>query len=242
MIDKFNNYIGFMDETGVLKDESQRFFALGLLKMNDTAIFYSELLKAKSRLGWECSNSQSQYPKKIEFKFNWIKKDTYRSYLELIDFYFNFKDLCFCCLIIDKEKPTINTDIYNAWDLYISYSVTLIKKYIKPDEKLMIVADYFGKPKNSTKYWEKEILKIPKVYNAIMLESDASLFIQVVDVLIGAIAYRFKLEKQKPTKTHSGKIKVCEHIEHKIGTDTLAKNIRKYSPNYFSVWDFNPYK
>ena len=40
------NYFGFIDETGLLtSDPKQRFFAVGLLKIEDTANFYNQLSK-----------------------------------------------------------------------------------------------------------------------------------------------------------------------------------------------------
>ena len=37
-------YIGFMDETGVLSnDPNQRYFALGLLKLENTSTFYESI-------------------------------------------------------------------------------------------------------------------------------------------------------------------------------------------------------
>ena len=45
-----SNYFGFIDETGVLhNDPDQRFFAIGLLKCEDTSALYEELRTLKNR-------------------------------------------------------------------------------------------------------------------------------------------------------------------------------------------------
>ena len=66
---KENNFIGFMDETGILKDENQRFFALGLLKLNDASILYSKLWKIRNK-AISSLHRQGKSPKWFEFKFN----------------------------------------------------------------------------------------------------------------------------------------------------------------------------
>lgn len=44
------NYFGFIDETGVLTSQSdQRFFALGLLKIEDTSTLYEQLAILKNQ-------------------------------------------------------------------------------------------------------------------------------------------------------------------------------------------------
>lgn len=46
-------YFGFLDDTGVLEhDPNQRFFALGLLKLEETAPFYQEVATLKDRVGF----------------------------------------------------------------------------------------------------------------------------------------------------------------------------------------------
>jgi hypothetical protein len=45
------NYFGFIDETGVLhSDPAQRFFAIGLLKAEDTSALYEELRILRNRI------------------------------------------------------------------------------------------------------------------------------------------------------------------------------------------------
>lgn len=237
---KEKNYIGFMDETGILKDENQRFFALGLLKLNDTSVLYSKLWKIRNK-AISSLHRQGKSPKLFEFKFNKINYSILKYYRELLETYFNFAELNFCCFIIDKQDSQIDMGLYDAWDFYIRYSITVIKHNLKDDENMFIIADYLGKPKSSSEYWEYSVKSIPNVYNAIMIESHASLFIQLVDVLIGCVAYDYKINRQKH-KPNEPKLDICNFVKVKLGRKDLIGGFTVNHPNCFNVWEFKPTK
>lgn len=229
-----SNYFGFIDETGVLTSNAgQRFFALGLLKIQDTATFYEQLALIKEQ-------AVNRFGKSFEFKFNQIKRTNYRYYYDLIDLYFQYP-LLFCCLIFDKNNPDFDVGKYfsNTWDAYLGYSCLLVKKNMGFLDKLCVIADYFGKPKSSSKYFENEMRRIRGVYNACMIESHASLYIQITDILIGCIAYDFKIARQR-TCNNNYKILVCNFLKKKINRTSLVGSFTVNKPNYFSVWEFKP--
>ena len=93
-----SNYFGFIDETGVLhKDAEQRFFAIGLLKCDDTSALYEELRILKNRV-------ESKFQKgNFEFKFSSITWGSHEFYYELINLYFKFARLEFCSLVIPSS-------------------------------------------------------------------------------------------------------------------------------------------
>jgi len=80
-------YLGFIDDTGVLeKDPNQRFFGLGLLKLEETAPFYQEVTTLKDRVVSFLPNLR----KPFEFKFNKINRSNYRFYYDLLEIIFHF--------------------------------------------------------------------------------------------------------------------------------------------------------
>jgi len=236
-------YIGFIDETGVLyRDPDQRFFGLGLIKLENTAPYFEllnyELLKAKQKIN-----------KKFEFKFNKINKNNYTFYSDLIDLYFRNKENYFCAFLIDKENPEIDIDKYfkNIWDAYISYTKLLLRKNMDKNDKIFILADYLSKPNCSTKYYEIEIKSMRKngkriVANCCMIESHSSLYIQVVDILLGAVSYDFKLERINNFKGNYYKKVIVDLVRGKLNVPKLSKDFTVHKPNYFSVWEFSPKK
>lgn len=238
---KENNFIGFMDETGILSDEGQRFFALGLLILSDTSILYAELWKLKNKVESFLDQKYKSYKKPFEFKFTKINKANFNFYLDLLELYFNFPDFRFCCFVLDKEDPKIDIGQYDTWDYYIKYSITVIKNNVRKNENLFVIADYLGKPNDSLEYWEKSVNTIPNVYNAIMVESHASLFIQLVDVLIGSVTYGYKIEKQS-LEPNKKKLAVYEYVTNKLNRKSLVGGFTETNPSYFNVWDFCPKK
>lgn len=241
-------YLGFMDETGVLHQESnQRFFALGLLKIADTSTLSDALQRLKNRSqdmlrkeaiqkGYTPSSNQ------FEFKFNSITKSSYKMYYELIDLFFSFSNLSFSCLIFDKMNNHINIPAYfnNIWDAYIAYSKLLIKNNVNitNGESICIIADYLGKPKESPLFFEKEVGELEGVYNVCMLESHAALFIQLVDVLIGCIAFDYKIFRGQTKQIDEYKMNVCLFLKKKLDKNSLEGNFTIQDPCYFNVWEF----
>ena len=212
------NYFGFIDETGILQtDPKQRFFGLGLLKLEDTAEFYNLLSKYYHKV---ISNIEAKRKLKIktlpnlidkkkifdllhsnrrfEFKFNRVDEISLSDYMGLIDVYIQFPNNYFCTLVIDKDDPTFDFREYfpAAWEAYIGYSKTLIKCNLKENENIALIADYVDMPHGSTKYYERQLNMIPQVYNTCRVESDASLYIQMIDVLLGCVVYDFKLQSK----------------------------------------------
>lgn len=242
------NYFGFIDETGVLhNDPDQRFFAIGLLKCEDTSALYEELWTLKNR-----AESKLDLERQIkglpvrkgcfEFKFSSITRGSHEFYYELINLYFKFAKLQFCSLVIDKVNPEVKIEevFPDTWEAYIGYSKMLIKNNMKANDEICVVADFLGKPKTSNEYYEPEIRSLPDVYNATVLESHASLFIQLVDVMIGCIVLDFKRNRQPNRKADIFKSKICDFLKGKLGIQSLADNFTKNQPNYFSVWEFSP--
>lgn len=261
------NYIGFLDETGVLsKDPSQRFFGIGFLKLKDTSELYEKIFKLKQRVEHRLAlqlkekslkllriqSSKKMLTKIIkvkpfEFKFQSITRRSLPFYKELVNIYFSHPQNYFCGFIIDKRNPEIKIDEYfeTTWDAYINFSKMVIEKNMSSHDKVCILADFLGRPNSSEKYYEKEIneseINSEKiVFNTCMIESHASLLIQIVDVLIGAIRYDFTVKRDEKFIPDVIKYSIVEEVSKKLNRGTLAESFTKHRPHYFSVWEFSP--
>jgi len=236
-------FFGFMDETGVLSnDPQQRFFALGLLKIAQTSSLYEEIKKLKDR---------HQLPGNFEFKFTGIKQNSHLAlHKELVDICFKHKDFYFAGIVIDKDAAN-HTSPESTWEMQLSLAKRHIKSSVKADEQVAIIADYLTKPNSSEKYFEDELQRIRKVFNACMIESDASVFVQVVDIFIGCIVYRYKINKGLSASTATPKGKLLEYIEQQLQNayetySNCSGNFRHhkdlegtftiFEPYYFSVY------
>ena len=65
------------------------------------------------------------------------------------------------------------------------------------------------------KFWETAVHNIPGVYNAIMLESYSTLFLQLADILIGAVTYDYKITIQG-LKPNNAKLNILKFVKNEI--------------------------
>ena len=94
-------------------------------------------------------------------------------------------------------------------------------------------------PHGSVKYFERELNMVSGVYNSCRVESGASLYIQMVDVLLGCIVYDFKIQNGMMIEDKENpKTKLLNYLKEKYKTDNFAKNQTIHKPNYLSVWSF----
>ena len=237
-----DNLIGFIDETGVIqKDPTQRFFALGFLRLAQTAALYEKLTLLKS-------NVVSGLPKlqrPFEFKFNEINRANYGYYRDLLDLYFAFPDAAFTAFVIDKQSPRFQMEKFygDYWEAYIGYSKLVVHKNVGPKDRIFVMADQQTKPKASTKYYEVEVAKAKAgqrnpVYNVCMMESHASLFIQLVDVLVGCVVFDFRIKSQPDAASNQCKRDLVELLRKKLRADSLAGKLNRKEPNRFMIWPF----
>lgn len=229
--------LGFIDETGVLEnDPKQRFFAIGLLQCNNISALSSELRVIKNKAEGTLRTGR------FEYKFNRITSNNSQFYKDLLDLYFRFKDLRFSCVVLDKQNPKIDIEkaYGSSWEAHIFYSKLLIEENIKSPSQITILADYKDKPKQSSKYYESEINELPIVLNSCMLESHASIFIQLVDILVGCVVLDFKINRQPDMRRHEHKTKICDYIKSRLDVPKLDHDLVVERPNYFRVWEYLP--
>lgn len=151
--------------------------------------------------------------------------------------------------LFESVKRLVDT---STWDMQLTLAKKHIKSSVKESEKIAIIADYLSKPNSSNKYFENELQKLKKVFNACMIESDSSVFVQIVDILIGCIVYSYKIENGLSATQTTPKGKLVEYIENKLlaafqnhnkssGTfrhkNKLCGGFTIFEPFYFNVYE-----
>ncbi|EAH4572163.1 hypothetical protein D5V19_07865, partial [Campylobacter lari] len=234
---------GFMDETGVLINnmDEKSYFGLGLLRLHDTSRLLQEItaIKAKHK-----GIIQEEYKKRNinksvkigELKFNSLKSKKYlQMYKDIVDACFTYEHFYFSAILINRSK--IRNKNKNTWNLYLSFAKAHIKEHCKKDNNsIAIIADYLNKPKNEP-FFEDEMRKLKHVFNASMLESETSIFIQLVDIFIGAIICRYKhlgnIHKKVESKPKMQLVKYIEEkLEQKYNEENLKNGNKNCSGNY----------
>lgn len=185
----------------------------------------------------------------IEVKWTKVGKGKLDMYLELIDLFFNNDYLHFRALVA-KDKKTLDHNLYNQGDhdlWYYKLYFLLIDKVIEVENKYQVyidIKDTNGGPR-LTKL--KEVLCnnkydfIGESINGItQINSNRSDFVQLADLLIGALSYYHRGLYNNDNSSPSKNILVKELIDRtseKIidnGTSRYAQkfNIFIWKPNY----------
>lgn len=239
-----HNLFGYLDETGLLHTPAtDKVFGLGLLVAQNPRELHRAIINFKN---------QRRYSK--EFKFTDINPRNLGLYKDFINIFFSCHNLRFVCVVYDKKLLDIGK--YFQGDHERAYSVFaagLISKALKlsnslATEYIAILADDVSTSKGDK--FEKIIRDKTKMHlrrNALFgiarLESHAVSELQMCDVVLGTIAYAYKI-KFGLVKGSSAKIQMVKYLQKQLGvakvSEGLEKRLRKGI--YVSVEEFRPNK
>lgn len=229
---------GFMDESGLLHSPKEdRVFGLGLLKMQNPASLHKEIIKFKNKIKYYG-----------EFKFSEIRNSNIKMYKDLLNLYFSIPFTHFSCMIFDKRELDINKFFKNNYfKAYNSFTGKLIAESLDTSEYITVLADDVSTPKSDkfeaeVKHKVKEKTRRMALFGICRLESHAISEIQITDVLLGIIAYSFKLKYGlvKINKVNA-KYNAVEHLEKILNIDHLAssQNLNLRSGKRFIIKEFD---
>ena len=252
------NFFGFIDETGILQDvDNQPYFALGLLRLKNTSDLLQKIMSIKARhngifqndINLQGNIDKGQNFNISELKFNKLKTKRYlQLYMDIISACLEYDHFYFSARVVNKKKLLTNQQSIDTWKLQLKLSKFHIKAHCKDSNKIAIIADYLNRPQDKPSF-EHSINQLPQVFNSCMLESDTSIFIQIVDILIGAVVYRYKNPEYKNSKKKPIKMQFVEFLEQELLKKASNNDKSSYSGAlnskftifgnnfYFSVYD-----
>ncbi|WP_457636648.1 DUF3800 domain-containing protein [Oceanithermus sp.] len=220
----------FIDETGVLsRDKRQPFFGLGLLRTADTAALSAELHALLQR-------ARGRVHPRFEFKFARIGRRSAWVYRELVDLFFSVPGLGFKAQVLDKRHPGFNPgrNYGGLWEAQIGYTRRLVESALADGAYGVVIADHVTKPRESQLYFEREVRRHPRVLNALMLDSNATLYVQLADVLLGLVVYDCKV-RAGVAAPNPVKQEIADHLARRVGVSELCRPHTRRQPPYFGV-------
>ena len=229
-------YFVFMDESGVIHhDPNQPFFAVGALFIEDTRELVSKLAILKR----QAIQSAGGLDFPFEFKFKAITRRFRPFFEQLIDLGTSV-DIMANIVVVDKKRhDSAYTSRYpNAWDAYIEIAKVAVLGCKDRIPESVVIADFIQKPRGSRLFLETELKTLPGVRNATMLESHASLLIQLIDVLSGCVVYQFRMKQNPEASWDKEKTRVSAHLAKKLEVQTLAEDINVKKPFPFQVMQY----
>jgi hypothetical protein len=220
------NLQGYLDETGLLHNDD-RIFGLGLLVSPNINNLHRELINLRNKFNF-----------RTEFKFTDVTSHNILYYKDFISEFFKSSNNTFLAVIYDKDVVKIrdHTKAYNA------FCGSIIADYINKlsgtdtTDYITILADDVSTPKDD--HFEKEISRKIKqktrrqaLNSIIRLESHAVTEIQLVDVILGSIAYSYKIQKDIIKKPNKSKLDLVKHIQKCVGIPSLSTPVDRKMKN-----------
>jgi hypothetical protein len=217
--------IAYLDETGVLNRVSDKIFGLGLVMSPDINNLHRALINYRNRVRYY-----------HEFKFKDVGTHNILYYINLINEFFNAPNSMFTCFVYDKASLVIT----NYERAYNSFCGKLVADLIQSlgggyTDYLTILADDMSTSKAN--HFEREIKAKVKqktrrsaVTSVVRLESHAVTEIQLCDVLLGTVAYAFKIE-QGIVKPDKAKLQLVKYLQKRLRIPILAITMDKKVKN-----------
>jgi hypothetical protein len=206
----------FLDETGSINDRANRYFAIGIIKSKQPYFLDYVIRLIRQKFNFF-----------DEIKWNTISKQKVPILKEIIDQFFVHGDISFATILVNKESDEFdkffNNDPYSA---YQKLSELLIKHTIRKNEVITILADYISTPKHihfevDTKHAVNKQLKRLAVAGIHRIESSATNLLQLTDLLLGAVAYEYKIVNGL-ARGDPHKKEVMEHLRNKVGCQNFS--------------------
>lgn len=212
---------GFLDETGLLHNPIDRVFGLGFICTPNTKELHRAIITLKNKRRFH-----------KEFKFSDISKQNLPIYVELIDIFFACTNARFHSLVIDKASLSVTELKKSHQKAYNKFAAELISNAIdkgnsRQSEYITVLADDVSTRKDDK--FEKTVReRIRKdhrrnaLFGIARFESHAVSEIQLVDVLLGLVAYSFKI-KYGIINGSGAKLRLLKHLQLSLKVDIMAK-------------------
>ena len=201
----------FVDETGVLTDSTrlQPVYGIGLLLVHDpgkaTEDFYqlyfnygAEKGEQRARLRDEIRGGQRSptlqeldrlmwSTRHHEYKFSEVTAFNLQHFIDLLNLYFSQDGIEFHALLVDRTEPGFSLAAWghDPWRAYVEIGKELLERRIT--QPAFVIADYQGRPNVSSISVENFFGSAGQAVGCIRSSSEAQIFLQIVDVLLGCV-------------------------------------------------------
>jgi hypothetical protein len=264
----------FVDETGVLSSSTQMqpTYGIGLLLVPEPRIVTDSFYKLHFNFRRERTTQRNQIRQRVrredrpptldelnhlmsssrhhEYKFSEVTAHNLQQYIDLLNLYFSFSTPEFHALLIDRrdQRFTLAQWKNDPWHAYAAIVKQLLQRRLKRD--VFAIIDLQGKPNDASIYLEDAVCGIPHVVGCLRATSDMSIFLQLVDVLLGCVQFDWNDRQgfyDGTSKRAQARRHLTTFVKSRFGLKQgegflgmLPANFRQWAkPSRFSVWRWN---
>ncbi len=207
----------FLDETGLIHQNKDRFFAIGIIKCSNPQKLYNRIRRIRDKYNYREELKWTRLDRKIRF-------DIAREFFNI----FLTEKANFNCIILNKEeldfKKHFNNDLCKV---YRNFTIALLKMIIKKEPKeilILLTDDYFTSDDKNLEESIKGIIndhyKKFVVAGVCQIDSKSSDLLQLTDIILGSILYDLKKQNKLVVKQNRYKRRFLNFEYQKL-------NIRK---------------
>lgn len=194
----------YCDESTHLIHDRHPYMLLGYV-----SIAYPQIRIAKEAI----KNIKNKYNYKDEFKWTSVHQATYKVYAELVDWFF-MNDLEFRAVVVDKSQIDESRPDYTFNDFYYKMYFQLLHTKVDFQNTYNVYMDIKDTCSSEKLSTLKRIMDYnSSIGNLQFIRSHESVFIQLADVLMGAINYNLRKKKGDVEGRADAKLKLIEKIQ-----------------------------
>ncbi|WP_336046927.1 DUF3800 domain-containing protein [Solibacillus ferritrahens] len=169
-----------------------------------------------------------------EMKWKNVSPSSLEFYKEIVTLFFDKEYISFRCIVIDADKVDLESFHNNDQELgFYKFYYQLIYHWLRGNERYSIFLDYKKNKELDRLHKLKEILNISAladVDNLQALNSKDSIFIQLADILIGSVGYKFN-----QYSTSTAKLEIINLIEERLTHEIKETMKGEYKFNVFKI-------
>lgn len=220
----------FLDESGTILDPKDPFFTVGFIKCSQPYYLSSKIIYERRKRNFH-----------DEMKFNKLSKNNIDFAKLALDSLFSTRSISFNSYSLDKEGEYFNREFDgNPWRAYEDISIRVLKSALSSNEILIVIADYVPTPKDirfevNVKRRVNDELKRLAIAGVCRFDSKSNDFLQLTDLIVGAINYDLKLSTGIILKGDKYKRRFLEYFKENLGIKdkNFLDGFRNYMFNIF---------
>lgn len=225
-----NTFNVYCDESTHLEHDGQPYMIYGYVY-----IAYNLIKQAKKQIALIKQTHRCN----AELKWRHVSEKNYLLYKEVVDYFFSLKDFGFRAVIVDKSQIDDSRPEYTFNDFYFRMYFQLLHHKMDMESVYNVYFDIKDTCSQRRLHQLREILKWnATIRNFQFIRSHESYFVQIADVLTGAVNYRLRMDKGLLEGKNLAKRRIVDTVMKHTNLslrETTMKSVKKFNLSFISL-------